>query len=667
MKRCAFALLLTALLLTAVGALGEGTLVEESNENMLFQTGGLPTAQQLSVATLSTSAFDEYVANELSKQTTEINVRQFGLTPPQLRNAFFSLINARPELFYVDAYRYYIKEEFVISILPQYRYSGADLQNKIAAFNAELDRIVEYASAATTPLGKALLVNDYFCVNYCYDSSLTIFDAYTLFTQKTGVCQAYMLGYRAAMNRLGIPSKTASSTSMNHTWNVVQINGSWYHVDVTWNDPTRPDVPYRARHQYFLCSDGGLEGHSGWDIVTGATNTYYDNFFWAGVDFPIPVVGDTLYCVDSYAGNGIKTVREWTMGSPNLVVLHQFETYWAAWSGGYYDGYYGMIGVCNDRIYYATYDRIYSIAMDGSDERVAALVDTSNGYLNYGYVLGNVAYYGISTSPWKAGSRASVVLVENVQPTQIMLEPAELVLGANGTRQLKARFIPSYATAAVVWSSKDTSIATVSATGLVTAVAEGETAIVAQTGLLSAESKVKVITLSANPAELMLERGEVHRVTMNTGAGVAPALSWKSSNTKVAAVDAYGVITAKENGSAVMTVSLVSDAKINSTFTVIVKAMKRVTLPARLTQVQAGAFEGDAMERLVGGDALTNIGSRAFANCAALRSVTLESAVAVIAEDAFDGCTNLVVRCPPGSYAESYALAKGFAVQSTKP
>ena len=58
------------------------------------------------------------------------------------------------------------------------------------------------------------------------------------------------------------------------------------------------------------------------------------------------------------------------------------------------------------------------------------------------------------------------------------------------------------------------------------------------------------------------------------------------------------------------------------------------------------------------------IGERAFAGCADMHRIELPASVTLIAEDAFDGCSpELIVAAPAGSYAESYAIAHGFAAK----
>ena len=91
-------------------------------------------------------------------------------------------------------------------------------------------------------------------------------------------------------------------------------------------------------------------------------------------------------------------------------------------------------------------------------------------------------------------------------------------------------------------------------------------------------------------------------------------------------------------------------------------------LPAGLKSIQQEAFRGSAAESIVLPDGCTKIGAKAFADCAMLRRVEIPASVAVIAEDAFEGCSNeLVIVTPKGSAAESFAQAHGLSVTYAEP
>lgn len=41
-----------------------------------------------------------------------------------------------------------------------------------------------------------------------------------------------------------------TSSSMNHAWNLIQIDGNYYHVDVTWDDPLQDRLGYVWHNSY---------------------------------------------------------------------------------------------------------------------------------------------------------------------------------------------------------------------------------------------------------------------------------------------------------------------------------------------------------------------------------------------------------------------------------
>lgn len=58
------------------------------------------------------------------------------------------------------------------------------------------------------------------------------------------VCEGYARTFKYIMDEIGIPCVLVSGTGTNsngetesHAWNYVEINGNWYAIDVTWDDP----------------------------------------------------------------------------------------------------------------------------------------------------------------------------------------------------------------------------------------------------------------------------------------------------------------------------------------------------------------------------------------------------------------------------------------------
>lgn len=84
-------------------------------------------------------------------------------------------------------------------------------------------------------------------------------------------------------------------------------------------------------------------------------------------------------------------------------------------------------------------------------------------------------------------------------------------------------------------------------------------------------------------------------------------------------------------------------------------------LPTSAVTIEAEAFANCGFEAVETGAELERIGERAFANSEALKQVRLGSKITFIADDAFEGCPNVILWCPYGSYAAEYAHAHGIS------
>ena len=117
---------------------------------------------------------------------------------------------------------------------------------------------------------KALALHDWLIEHTAYDESYTHYGSEGVLFHGTGVCNAYTLTYSRLLSAVGINSKTVTGTatdrhsgaSGSHAWTLVQLDGKWYHVDATWDDPI-PDG--RERHTYFALTDAQLAEDHSWN------------------------------------------------------------------------------------------------------------------------------------------------------------------------------------------------------------------------------------------------------------------------------------------------------------------------------------------------------------------------------------------------------------------
>ena len=73
--------------------------------------------------------------------------------------------------------------------------------------------------------------------------------------QKKAICSGYTSTFQIFMDLLGIECITIHGTytltGEEHAWNMVRIDGEWYCVDVTWDDPLGSRVSTASKHEYF--------------------------------------------------------------------------------------------------------------------------------------------------------------------------------------------------------------------------------------------------------------------------------------------------------------------------------------------------------------------------------------------------------------------------------
>ena len=74
------------------------------------------------------------------------------------------------------------------------------------------------------------------------------------------VCEAYAMLFSLMANKLGYKTMIITGTigennTETHAWNLVEIDGEWYHIDATWGDSYSKDI----RDKYFLTSDFALK------------------------------------------------------------------------------------------------------------------------------------------------------------------------------------------------------------------------------------------------------------------------------------------------------------------------------------------------------------------------------------------------------------------------
>lgn len=130
----------------------------------------------------------------------------------------------------------YLKDEFNESII-------ASRLNVLEAMKEEIARQVE----GYDNFEKVRQVHNWLINNVEYDKNLSADEPYSIvgaLMEGEAVCEGYARSFKYIMDEIGIPCILVSGTGTNsngetesHAWNYVELDGKWYGVDVTWDDP----------------------------------------------------------------------------------------------------------------------------------------------------------------------------------------------------------------------------------------------------------------------------------------------------------------------------------------------------------------------------------------------------------------------------------------------
>lgn len=285
-----------------------------------------------------------------------INVTSYGVTVKEISLLYFETLFENPDIFYVKSnMNYNYQGTTVVSIQPVYTFSKSTISTYTKKYEDEISKLISGITSSMSDLEKVLYVKEYLDTNCSYGEPDDTYAhcSYGAFVNKTPVCQGYALAFKSILDRLGIECHYVDSESLNHAWNLVKLNGTYFYIDSTWDDPI-PDKVGRSGHKYFLLSKSELSSRnhntSDWlvraDGVTASvvTSNKYNNYFWNNTNCPFYYYNGYWYGFD---GNG--NLNKYSCDGRDFTKISTIDTIsnvyngTALWAGVlYYSDYYGL-------------------------------------------------------------------------------------------------------------------------------------------------------------------------------------------------------------------------------------------------------------------------------------------------------------------------------------
>ncbi|MED1206037.1 DUF5050 domain-containing protein [Heyndrickxia acidicola] len=229
------------------------------------------------------SSLYEVMYQAMKNVQPEVTLQQPASSSSVVFNQYRKILDNQPEIFYVDAVYYY--SNGVIKF--KYKYSRAAILKMKKQLNQQADKIVRQANQKKTQFEKVLLIHDAVVNSVRYDEAnlekgaLPDLDytAYGALVNKSAVCDGYAKAMTLLLNRAGIWSEkvTGTANGEDHAWNLVKVNGKYYYLDATWDDPVSFDNTDILRYKYFLVTGSQLAKDHKWNQASypKATSTQY--------------------------------------------------------------------------------------------------------------------------------------------------------------------------------------------------------------------------------------------------------------------------------------------------------------------------------------------------------------------------------------------------------
>lgn len=175
------------------------------------------------------------------------------------QSAIEAFIYDNADIFYLSPNKMYLKitqysnNKYDVWIdndeQPNYLIDGFNNEEQVNEAINQIEQVKNsiLSNRSGNTLNDIKMVHDYLVDNIEYDRTISkqnIYDVYGALVKHEAVCEGYARAFKYLMDEMGVPcvivmgkGTNSQEKTENHAWNYVQINGKWYAVDATWDDP----------------------------------------------------------------------------------------------------------------------------------------------------------------------------------------------------------------------------------------------------------------------------------------------------------------------------------------------------------------------------------------------------------------------------------------------
>ena len=205
--------------------------------------------------------YDEF-AEGVENFETSIKLPEV-LTPQEMRKIYVLVYNQEPQLFWLSSIFVTPAGDTDLQSV-SYRYTQEESQKMQEQINSAVSDIMSQFPENATDYEKIRTIHDWIIKKSKFEKDTYYGNTvYGAVVDGKAQCEGYANAFSYVCDIAGIQNVVVPGTNANgetHVWNKVLINGLWYNVDLTWDDPIlKYDDPDFIRHDYMMVTDKDIE------------------------------------------------------------------------------------------------------------------------------------------------------------------------------------------------------------------------------------------------------------------------------------------------------------------------------------------------------------------------------------------------------------------------
>lgn len=582
----------------------------DSRYSYAYRTGSEEGDDAYVADTVANHELIEFIADGIMNYQKEIDISSYDIefkTADALRTA---VLNSHPEIFFLRSFtimpRIPTPEELAANLIyagkvkliyqdldengnPDAQKINERLQDFYELADSYLDLASDQLNYCGDDFSKALVIHDEIVQTAHFNSdNNTRNDLF--FKSGAGSSRCYSAIYAYLLGQLGIKSEVVSTPEdgMDHEWVKVCLDGKYYNVDLTRDDPMYieppvgdaepetqgPDYPARVDHSYFLLSDQYIdnmaEPYYGYSAINAADDTRYDNAAFHNYSSKFCKVNKNdkfFYAIDNNARKLVKYNYETGTVTTVLDLTTALTSYednfqWIT-DAAFADRSWSNLTECNGYLFFNSARKVYRF--DPSDNKLTVMAQRGKLDLKQYFGLkitdGDMIFClsksGYNDPVHVSLTKHSAADVLAMPITSVAINPKPKEINVGDSIRLYPGIVPAQSQDMKTWTTSNSRVASISVTNdevYLKGISEGKAtiSISTATGLTdsfdvfveSGKPKVTSFTISPTSVDIGLGRTIMMKYMVLPMDSEDVKIKWSSSREDIAWIEQNGELLA---------------------------------------------------------------------------------------------------------------------------